>query len=73
MVRMEGRKGLFRIKRVDSQRGGADLVRRSGQRELFEMSVPFKLIQSLPGAASNAIQQFLQSESVHGGTAIPSP
>jgi hypothetical protein len=70
MVRLEGRKGLFLVKRVNRHNGVADLMRRSGQRELFEMSVPFRLIQTVPQEASKAIREFLRSDSAAGGTAV---
>ena len=65
MVRMEGRKGLFLVKRVDRNRGVADLMRLSRQQELFETRVPFRLIRTVPREASDAIQEFLRSDSVN--------
>ena len=67
MVRLEGQKGLFMVKRVDRHRHVADLMRRTGQRELFEMRVPFRLIRTVPREQSNAIQEFLQSDLRNGG------
>lgn len=73
MVRLEGRKGLFLVKRVDRNGGVADLMQRSGRRELFEMRVPFRLIRTVPREASDAIQQFLSADSPNGGTVISQP
>ena len=73
MVRLEGRKGLFLVQRVDMDGGVADLMRRTGQRELLETSVPFEVIQAISQEASKAIQQFLGSDAENGGTAIARP
>ncbi len=59
MVRIEGRKELFLVKRVNRRRGVADLMRRSGLRELYELGVPFRVIRTVPQEASRAIREFL--------------
>lgn len=61
MVRMEERKGLFRVMRVDLEQRAADLTQRVGLHESTEANVPFRLIQSVPQNTSRAIAQFLQS------------
>jgi len=70
MVRMEGRKGLFLVKRVNRQRRQVDLIKRTGRWELSEISVPLELIRTVPQEASEAIQQFLRSNSANSETAV---
>ena len=64
MVRMEGKKGLFLVKRVDAGQGVADLLQRAGNRDVIEAGVAFALIRAVPRKASKVIQQFLGSN--HG-------
>lgn len=63
MVRMEDRKGLFRVARVDEEQRVADLAQRAGVggAEVLETDVPFQMIRAVPRRASRAITEFLDS------------
>jgi hypothetical protein len=63
MVRMEDRRGLFRVSRVDEEQRVADLLQRVSVRgaDVMEKDVPFRLIHAVPKGASRVIRQFLQS------------
>jgi hypothetical protein len=62
MVRVEGHKGLFLVKGVDRDHGTADLMRRMGNREVFEPGVSCQSIRMVSRQASKAIRQFLGSD-----------
>jgi hypothetical protein len=61
MVRIEDRKGLFRVMRVDAHQRLADLMQRVGDVETLELNVAFSMIHGVPKGASRAIQEFLRS------------
>jgi hypothetical protein len=68
MVRVENRKGLFLVMRVDVRQGVADLTQKAGKAEILEENVPLQLIRPVPRDASKAIHAFLLSSS---GTRAP--
>lgn len=59
MVRVEGKRGLFVVKRVHGRHREADVVQRIWNRDEVELTVPFDLIGTISAPASKAIQQFL--------------
>jgi hypothetical protein len=59
MVRVEGKKGLFVVKRVHGRHKEADVVQRVWNRDVLELTVPIQLIRTISPPASAAIQQFL--------------
>jgi hypothetical protein len=62
MVRVDGRKGLLTVMRVDREEHVADLAQRKARdHEVLEQNVPFHLIRTVSKEASRAIQEFLQS------------
>ena len=67
MVRLENRKGLFKIVRVDGRRRVADVSQRVGKIDVIEQMVPAELIRQVPDGASKAIRAFLRSSSTHAG------
>jgi len=59
MVRVEGKKGLFVVKRVDRQRKAADVIQRVWNHDEVALTVPFSQIRTVPPSESRAIQHFL--------------
>ena len=61
MVRIEDRKGLFLVRRVDRHQCVVDLMQRARDQERLEQNVPLTLVRSVPKPASRVIQEFLRS------------
>ena len=65
MVRLENRKGLFRVVRADARLGVADVLQRVGKIDVVEQMVPAELIHPVPDGACKAIRAFLRSSLTH--------
>jgi hypothetical protein len=61
MVRIDDRKGLFLVMRVDLLQRVADLMHRVGNVDTLETNVPLHTIHTVPRPTSKAIRQFLSS------------
>lgn len=59
MVRVNGRKGLFRVTRVDKLKAVARLKQRLWLCNVVEEDISLELIQTVPRQESRAIQHFL--------------